>query len=132
MIHVADYYPAYNMHTQFQQSPIFHLIVIDFAPAHHILGPSPPNSTLLSNFYQHSTPLSIFAHTHIHLLSIVIDSVSTQFLWATTINQLWPTLPMLYTHSAVAWGILCPCMVGVGRIIICHMNHLWSPVPGPG
>src|SRR5258708_26934834 len=20
----------------------------------------------------------------------------------------------------------------VGRIIICHMNHLWSPVPGPG
>src|SRR5258708_11785975 len=59
--------------TRFQQSPIFHLIVIDFAPAHHILGPSPPNSTLLSNFYQHSTPLSIFAHTHIHLLSIVID-----------------------------------------------------------
>src|SRR6266436_653595 len=26
------------------------------------------------------------------------------------------------------------CMVStiVGRIIICHMNHLWSPVPGPG
>ena len=21
---------------------------------------------------------------------------------------------------------------GVGGIIICHMNHLWSPVPGPG
>src|SRR6266436_3045959 len=21
---------------------------------------------------------------------------------------------------------------GVGRIIIHHMNHLWSPVPGPG
>src|SRR5258708_24128065 len=20
----------------------------------------------------------------------------------------------------------------VGRIIICHMNHLWNPIPGPG
>src|SRR5258706_5440716 len=39
-----------HVHTQFQQSPIFHLIVIDFAPAHCILGPSLPNSTLLSNF----------------------------------------------------------------------------------
>src|SRR5260221_3011603 len=39
-----------HMHTQFQQSPIFHLIVIDFVPAHHILGLSLPNSTLLSNF----------------------------------------------------------------------------------
>src|SRR5258708_32332875 len=39
-----------GMCTQFQQSPIFHLIVIDFAPAHCILGPSLPNSTLLSNF----------------------------------------------------------------------------------
>src|SRR5258705_1722661 len=51
-----------HMCTQFQQSPIFHLIVIDFAPAHHILGPSLPNSTLLSNFL-----LSTFHTTHTHL-----------------------------------------------------------------
>src|SRR5258708_3514980 len=81
--------------TRFQQSPIFHLIVIDFAPAHRILGPSPPNSTLLSNFYQHSTPLSIFAHMHIHLLSIVINSVSAQCLWATTIHPP-PVFPPLH------------------------------------
>ncbi len=86
---------------QFQQSPIFHLIVIDFAPAHRILGPSPPNSTLLSNFYRHSTPLSIFAHTHICLLLIVINSTSAQCLWATTIHPP-PVFPPLHHRSVVA------------------------------
>src|SRR5258708_26173573 len=96
-----------HTHTQFQQSPIFHLIVIDFAPAHRILGPSPPNSTLLSNFYQHSTPLSIFAHMHIHLsqLSSTLCLPNPygpppftlhQFFHLFTLDQLLPTLPISY------------------------------------
>src|SRR5258708_23732287 len=52
--------------TRFQQSPIFHLIVIDFAPAHHILGPSLPNSTLLSNFLLSTFHTIVEFHTHMH------------------------------------------------------------------
>src|SRR5260221_4932797 len=55
-----------HMHTQFQQSPIFHLIVIDFAPAHHILGPSLPNSTLLSNFLLSTFHTIVDFRTHTH------------------------------------------------------------------
>src|SRR5258708_10630999 len=91
-----------HAHTQFQQSPIFHLIVINFAPAHHILGPSLPNSTLLSNFLlSNSTPLLIFAHTHIHLLLIVINSASAQCLCATTIHPP-PLFPPLHQSSVVS------------------------------
>src|SRR5258708_39045110 len=72
--------------TQFQQSPIFHLIVIDFAPAHHILGHSLPNSTFLSNFLLSTFHTIVDFCTHSHLLSIVINSASTQCLWATTIH----------------------------------------------
>src|SRR5260221_3485270 len=53
--------------TQFQKSPIFHLIVIDFAPAHHILGLSLPNSTLLSNFLLLTFHTIVDFHTHMHL-----------------------------------------------------------------
>src|SRR5258708_12124817 len=53
--------------TRFQQSPIFHLIVIDFAPAHHILGLSLPNSTLLSNFHLSTFHTIVDFCTHMHL-----------------------------------------------------------------
>src|SRR5260221_8642 len=55
-----------HVHTRFQQSPIFHLIVIDFAPAHHILGLSLPNSTLLSNFLLLTFHTIVDFHTHTH------------------------------------------------------------------
>ena len=29
-------------------------------------------------------------------------------------------------------GVAVEFLDVVGGIIICHMNHLWSPVPGPG
>src|SRR5260221_3693144 len=102
--------------TQFQQSPIFHLIVINFVPAHHILGPPhpiPPFSA--TSFYQHSTPLLIFAHTCIHLLLIVINSTSAQCLWATTIH---PPLvfPPLHHQSveAHATHVICLLHCGLG------------------
>ena len=97
------------------------MIVIDFAPAHHILGPSPPNSTLLSNFYQHSTPLSIFAHMHIHLLSIVINSMSAQCLWATTIHPP-PVFPPLHHQSVVAHAthVICLLRCGLGCPLPMH------------
>src|SRR5258708_24167875 len=89
--------------TQFQQSPIFHLIVIDFAPAHHILGPSLPNSTLLSNFL-----LSTFHTTHMHPPNAYGPPPSTLhwFFHLFTIDQLCPTLPMSYACSTVAWRVL--------------------------
>src|SRR5258708_21416575 len=105
--------------TQFQQSPIFHLIVIDFAPAHHILGPSLPNSTLLSNFLllTFHTIVDFCTHTStfcqlsstLHLPNAYGPPPSTlhQFFHLFTINQLWPTLPMSYACSTVAWGVLC-------------------------
>src|SRR5260221_960855 len=52
--------------TQFQQSPIFHLIAINFVPAHHILGPPPPNSTLLSNFLLSTFHTIVDFRTHMH------------------------------------------------------------------
>ena len=36
---------------------------------------------------------------------------------------------------AVKPELLRPCQISstaVGGIIICHMNHLWNPIPGPG
>src|SRR5258708_11146728 len=76
--------------------------------------PIPPFSA--TSFYRHSTPLLIFAHTCIHLLSIVINSASTQCLWATTIHPppVFPPLhhrsvaahAMSYACSTVAWGVL--------------------------
>src|SRR5260370_5000622 len=103
-----------HAHTQFQQSPIFHLIVINFAPAHHILGPSLPNSTLLSNFLlSNSTPLLIFAHTHIHLLLIVINSASAQCLCATTIHPP-PVFPPLHHQSVVAHTTHVICLLHCG------------------
>src|SRR5258707_13818021 len=56
-----------HTHSRFQQSLIFHLIVIDFAPAHHILGPSLPNSTLLSNFLLLTFHTIVDFCTHMHL-----------------------------------------------------------------
>src|SRR5258708_2074127 len=64
-------------------------------------GPLPtqfhPSQQLLSTFHT----IVNFAHMHIHLLSIVIDSVSAQCLWATTIH---PPLvfPPLHHQSVVA------------------------------
>src|SRR5258708_1159129 len=59
-----------HMHTRFQQSPIFHLIVIDFVPAHCILGlslpNSTPNSTLLSNFLLLTFHTIVDFRTHTH------------------------------------------------------------------
>src|SRR5258708_17581269 len=67
----------------------------------------------------HTVPLTTVdfcghAHTCICLLSIVINSASTQCLWATTIHPP-PVFPPLHhqsvvahtTCSTVAWGVLC-------------------------
>ena len=38
-------------------------------------------------------------------------------------------------HTAfdkICWGIEALNKNGVGGIIICHMNHLWNLIPGPG
>src|SRR5260370_8097167 len=66
-----------HAHTQFQQSPIFHLIVIDFAPAHHILGPSLPSSTLLSNFLLLTFHTIVDFCTHTHLPFPIFHNPST-------------------------------------------------------
>src|SRR5260221_7339453 len=81
--------------TQFQQSPIFYLIVIDFAPAHHILGLSLPNSTLLSNFLLLTFHTIVDFHTHMHLPFVNCHQLCTQCLWATTIHPP-PVFPPLH------------------------------------
>src|SRR5258705_11977902 len=98
-----------HVHTRFQQSPIFHLIVIDFAPAHHILGLSLPNSTLLSNFLLLTFHTIVDFCTHTHPPNAYGPPPSTLHLFfhLFTINQLWPMLPMSYACSTVAWGVLC-------------------------
>src|SRR5258708_9787448 len=97
-----------HMHTRFQQSPIFHLIVIDFAPAHCILGLSLPNSTLLSNFLLLTFHTIVDFCTHMHPPNAYGPPPSTLhwFFHLFTINQLQPTLPMSYACSTVAWGVL--------------------------
>src|SRR5258705_8509796 len=71
-------------------------------------GPLPtqfhPSQQLLSTFH---TIVDFCTHTHIHLLSIVINSVSTQCLWATTIHPP-PVFPPLHHRSVVAHAsVLC-------------------------
>jgi len=73
--------------------------------------PIPPFSA--TSFYQHSTPLLIFTHTHIHLLLIVINSTSAQCLWATTIH---PPLvfPPLHHQSVAAHATHVICLLHCG------------------
>src|SRR5258708_11783672 len=66
-------------------------------------------------------PLSTFMGTHTHTstfcqLSSTLHppnaygpppSTLHQFFHLFTIDQLWPTLPMSYACSTVAWGVLC-------------------------
>src|SRR5258708_13168813 len=96
--------------TQFQQSPIFHLIVINFAPPHHILGLSLPNSTLLSNFLLSTFHTIVDFRTHTHPPFVDCHqlwpnaygpppSTLHWFFHLFTIDQLQPTLPMSYPSS---------------------------------
>src|SRR5258708_24741613 len=90
-----------DMCTQFQQSPIFHLIVIDFVPAHHILGLSLPNSTLLSNFLLSTFHTIVDFCTHMHLPNAYVPPPSTlPWLFPLfTIHHLCPTLPITSARS---------------------------------
>ena len=84
---------------------------------------------LLSNFYQHSAPTSIFAHTCIPICWLPLTLCppntlgyhhpSSTCFHLIIIDHLQPCY-LSYTHSTVAWGILCLCV------------HLcMSPLPTP-
>src|SRR6266436_9480773 len=47
-----------------------------------------------------------------------------RFFHLFTINQLWPTLPMSYACSTVAWGVLCT-VVGVLVVLGDGLGESW-------
>src|SRR5260221_9022234 len=51
------------------------------------------------------------------------------WLWGAAEQQAFDVLKSAVTSAPT---LAFPSKSGVGRIIIRHMNHLWSPVPGPG
>ncbi len=59
--------------------------------------------------------------SHLALVAWVAISCNEHIL-------IWP--PVAIVDLSEGW--ISTVMPSVGRIIICHMNHLWNPVPGPG
>src|SRR5258708_10942784 len=60
-----------------------------------------------------------------YLMHCILDSAC----YTTLHHPLHPHLCMCHLRLFVC---LFTFVTGVGGIIIHHMNHLWSPVPGPG
>ena len=61
-----------------------------------------------------------------HLIELSHDPLSSGYVYDSV-----PLGQAMMEHDNMQ---RCGCRgwCGVGGIIICHMNQLWSPVPGPG
>src|SRR5258708_31840495 len=91
--------------------PSFHRLV-HHTPSHQPLltfvGTCTPNFNNLSNFLLSTFHTIVDFRTHTHPPNAYGPPPSTLhwFFHLFTIDQLWPTLPMSYACSTVAWGVL--------------------------